>query len=308
MSISGERPAPAVLVVGSLNADYTVALPHLPAPGETLLGGDLSVLPGGKGANQAVAAARAGGRVSLCGAVGQDAGGALLRAALTGAGVNLTQLQTLKVPTGAALISVARGGENTIAVAPGANARVTAAHLPGLSGYAWLLLQQELPPAVTLAAARAARRAGVRVALNAAPARATQPALLRLTDLLLVNAGECAALAARLGYTGPDLRRQMRTLVTAGPATVCVTRGRRGSLTLHAGRWWPQPAHRVRARDTTGAGDTFAGVLVARLAVGETLPVALRAASVGAALACRVPGAQAGMPLWSEIERELIPD
>ncbi|ALW89367.1 ribokinase [Deinococcus actinosclerus] len=293
-----------VLVVGSVNADLTVRTARIPAPGETVLGGDAVTSPGGKGANQAVAAALAGAPVALIGAVGQDTFRDVALRGLQGAGVNLGGLLTLDAPTGLALITVSAQGENAITVASGANAHLTPAHLPeDLGGVSHLLLQQELPPEVTLHAARQARAAGVPVLLNAAPTRDLPADLLGQVTHLIVNEHELTALRP----DGGTLERQAASILARGPQAVTVTLGAQGSLTVTAQGTHRLAAHPVQATDTTGAGDTFCGVLAARLAAGDPLPAALRAAGVAGALACTRPGAQDAMPRWAEVQAVLAP-
>ncbi|GGR78526.1 ribokinase [Deinococcus sedimenti] len=289
-----------VLVVGSVNADLTVRTPRIPAPGETVLGGDAITSPGGKGANQAVAAALAGAPVALTGAVGPDAFRDVALRGLQEAGVNLDHLRTLPgTPTGLALITVAAQGENAITVASGANAHVTPDHLPtDLTGVTQLLLQQELPPHVTLHAARTAQAAGIPVLLNAAPTRDLPGELLRCVTHLIVNEHELAALRPE----GTNLERQAHSLLDRGLQAVTVTLGAQGSLTVTRSGTHRLTAHPVQPVDTTGAGDTFCGVLAARLSLGDPLPTALRAAGVAAGLACTRPGAQDAMPSWPDIQ------
>ncbi|WP_019585848.1 ribokinase [Deinococcus apachensis] len=295
-----------VLVVGSVNADVTVRASRIPAPGETVLGEEARVSPGGKGANQAVAAALAGISVSLCGAVGQDSFREVALSGLTHAGVNLSHLHDLGAPTGLALITVSPDGENAITVASGANAHVLPAHLPAdLRGFTHLLLQNELPPEVTREAARRAHNAGLTVLHNAAPAREPGPELLARTHHLIVNEHELAVFLG--GADGQDVEAQARTLLARGPQAITVTLGSRGSLTVTEENTYRLPAYPVTPVDTTGAGDTFCGVLVAWLASGQALPEALHAAGVAAALACTRPGAQDAMPNRAEIEEYLHP-
>ncbi|PTA67793.1 ribokinase [Deinococcus arcticus] len=292
-----------VLVVGSLNVDLTVAAPRIPAPGETVLGSELHVSPGGKGANQALAAARAGAAVALVGAVGQDTFAPQALQLLRAAGVKLDSVRAASGPTGVALITVAAGGENAITVAGGANAGVTPGDLPAdLGPHTHLLLQQELPPAVTLAAAQRARAAGRQVLLNAAPSRDTAPELLACTHHLIVNEHELAALAGAGAGGGAEVAGQARALLARGPEAVTVTLGARGSVTVTARATHALPAHPVTVADTTGAGDTFCGVLAARLSRGDSLSQALHWAGVAAALTCTRRGAQAAMPLWAEVQ------
>lgn len=293
----------SILVVGSVNADVTVQAPHIPAPGETVLGRDACVSPGGKGANQAVAAALAGARVTFCGAIGDDPFRLPALLGLTRAGVDLDGLHTLPAPTGLALITVARGGENAITVASGANAHLTPAHLPpDLRAFTHLLLQNELPPEVTREAARRARAAGLAVLHNAAPAREPDSELLALTTHLIVNEHELGVFFP--GEVG-ELEAQARLLLSRGPGAVTVTLGARGSLTVTPEVTHRLPAYPVTPVDTTGAGDTFCGVLAAGLSQGENLAQALHAAGVAAALACTRPGAQDAMPDRAELRAAL---
>lgn len=292
-----------VLIVGSLNTDILVRVRCAPGPGETVLGGDAHLSPGGKGANQAVAAARAGASVSFCGAVGRDSFAPVPRQALSAAGVDLTHLRELDVPSGVALITISDDGENSITVASGANARLMPEHLPAdFSGVTHLLMQQEIPPETVLVAAERARQVGAQVLLNAAPARELAAELWPLLDLLIVNEHELAQLAG--GLEGQE-EAAARSLLARGVGAVIVTLGGRGSLAVTPTQVLKQPAHKVEVLDTTGAGDTFCGVLTAWLAGGAELNDALQAANVAGALACTKLGAQAAMPTMAEIEAAL---
>ncbi len=284
------RPGP-VLVVGSYNRDLVVTLRAAPRAGETVLGEALVASHGGKGSNQAVAAARLGAAVRFVGRAGADAAGAAARALWAAEGIDARVAAAPEgVPTGTAVVLVEASGENRIVVVSGANASLDAAAVrawadaPG--DVAVVLGQLEVPAAATLEAFRMAPSGALRV-LNAAPAPGAVPdALLGATDLLLVNAGEAGA----LGGAG--------TLVARWPGlTVVVTLGAEGARCLRAGTPTldvPSPA--VRVVDTTGAGDAFAGALVARLAAGAALPEALRYAAVAGALACTAPGAVPSLP------------
>ncbi len=293
----------SVLVVGSANTDILVRAKHAPQPGETVLGGDAQVLPGGKGANQAVAAARAGAEVAFCGALGRDTFAPVVRRALTEAGIDLHYLRELDVPSGVALITISEGGENSITVASGANSRLSAADLPSdWSGITHLLTQQEIPGAAVMAAAQRARAAGAQVLLNAAPTRDLPAELWPLLDVLIVNEHELAQLSS-----GPQLQEETaaRALLERGVGTVIVTLGARGALAVSGDQVIRQAAHSVQVVDTTGAGDTFCGVLTTWLSDGAGMPEALRAASVAGALACTRLGAQEAMPSRAEIEAAL---
>ena len=286
----------SVLVAGSANLDFVVQVPHVPAPGETVLGRALQTFPGGKGANQAVACARAGAaQTRMLLALGTDAQAAPIEESLRAAGVVGHIVRSDTEPTGTAFISLADNAENSIIVASGANATLVAAHLPSLQGVSHLLLQLEIPVATVAAFARSARLARTAVVLNAAPALALPPGLLADVDLLIVNEGELAAIAGQAGSVAEQLAR------IAVP-TVIVTLGARGCFARNAGAWLLQGAFPVKAVDTTAAGDTFCGALVAALSLGDALPAALRRASAAAALACTRLGAQPSIPARPEVD------
>jgi len=291
-----------ILVAGSANLDFVVRVPHVPAPGETVLGGDTVLAPGGKGANQAVAAARAGGDVAFLGAVGRDDFARPLLESLQASGVRTHLVRHVPAPTGAAYISVADGGENAITVAPGANAHLAPQDLPDLAGVTHLVLQLETPLDTVRAYARAARTAGVAVVLNAAPARSLPDDLLASVDVLIVNEGELARLA---GVTG-DVHVLASHVRTRGSRVIVVTLGSRGSYALTHDGAVRLPAYSVQVVDTTGAGDTFVGVLTACLSRSDSVADALRAANAAAALACTRPGAQPSMPTLEEIRHLLV--
>jgi ribokinase len=284
-----------IAVLGALNLDLVAHLPRLPRPGETVLGHSLARHAGGKGGNQAVAAARLGAPVRFYGAVGQDAEGEELIAGLAREGIDTRQVLRVARPTGCALVQVADDGENCIAVLPGAN------DLAPQPPPAWpqelvrLMLQLELPLPTVMAWAAAAAQAGVPVLLNAAPATALPAELLRGLDCLLVNEPEGRAL----------IEGDIAALATLGPRRVIVTLGARGALAWAEGRRLQQLPHDVWMTDSTGAGDTFAGALAAALWQGRPFDEALRRAGVAAALACTRRGARVGMPTELELEAAL---
>ncbi|TGB14036.1 ribokinase [Streptomyces sp. MZ04] len=291
-----------IAVLGSTNMDLIAYVAKAPQRGETVTGREFRTLPGGKGANQAVAAARAGAdNVSMIGAVGADAFGTQLRSTLEHSGVDTDLLRTVDTAaTGTAHIVVDDEGGNAIIVIPGANGTLTAL-APGDEGLIasadTLLLQLEIPVEGVLAAAQAARRHGVRTILTPAPAQPLPPELLAATDLLVPNEHEAAALT---GITEP--RAAAKALLAQVPEVV-VTLGARGSLYAARGA---EPvlveAPQVTAVDTTGAGDTFVGTLAVALAEGRSVPKALAWASTAAALSVQRPGAAASMPYRSEID------
>lgn len=292
--MTGTTPGGRVLVAGSANVDFVVRAPHIPAPGETVLGGDLSVVPGGKGANQAVASARAGGaETAMLVALGDDPSAGVLEESLRAAGVDLHLVRATR-PTGAALITVSDGAENAITVAQGANGELAPEHLPSLDGVSWLLLQLETPLATVIAYARAARVAGVGVMLNAAPAQPLPAELLALIDVLVVNEEELAAIVGKQGSIAERIAR-------TGVATTVVTLGERGCCAADHGVLIFQPAFAVAATDTTAAGDTFCGVLGAALASGTDLLGALHRAAAAAALSATRAGAQTSIPTAAEV-------
>ena len=281
---------PMVLVAGSANVDFVVRVPHIPAPGETVLGGAFQTFAGGKGANQAVACARAGGvSTHMLLALGRDAFAAPIEASLQSAGVTMHTVRPEGVATGSAFICVDDHAENAITVAPGANACLTAADLPMLQGFSHLLMQLEIPLDAVLAYALAAKAAGLRVMLNAAPAQALPPGLLAAVDVLVVNEGELRTLSGIQGSVA-------ECLAQLPCPTVVVTLGARGCVAREGGAYFLQPGFAVQAVDTTGAGDTFCGALVAALSQAMPLSKALRRASAAAALACTQMGAQNSVP------------
>jgi ribokinase len=288
-----------VLVAGSANLDFVVRAAHVPAPGQTILGRDMATFPGGKGANQAVAAARAGGasaRMLL--ALGNDAFAAPIEASLNAAGVRMEIIRVPGEATGVAFVCLADSAENAITVAPGANAMLQAEHLPPLAGVSHLLLQLETPLPVVRAWAEAAHDAGVTVVLNAAPAAQLPAGFLDAVDILIVNEGELELLAGQDGSVDDRMRH-------LGVSRVVVTLGALGCRALVHGDVIVQPGFAVDAIDTTGAGDTFCGTLAAALSHSLAFDAALLRATAASALACTRLGAQAGIPTHDEVDRFL---
>lgn len=295
----------AIDALGSVNVDLIARVERLPAPGETVAGGPLAVALGGKGANQAIAAARAGGRVSFWGAEGRLSFGLDPRAEIAAAGVDVGGLATAEGPTGSALIAVDAAGENSIVVSPGANAAAPGLiDLAALSG-AWLLAQLELDPDFVLAAFRAAQARGAATVLNAAPAVEVPEGLLAATDILIVNETELARYSG-LPVPGDAGEAEIAAAVAAlglgAGATVVVTLGRRGALTFHGETRIRTAARPAEAVDTTGAGDCFCGALVARLAEGAAMETALDFAAAAAGISVTRPGAAPSSPTRAEID------
>ncbi|WP_394790055.1 ribokinase [Rhodoferax sp.] len=285
-----------IFVAGSANLDFVVRASHIPAPGETVLGRGFQTFPGGKGANQAIACARAGGApTQMLLALGDDAYAQPLEASLKDAGVVAHVLRTADQSTGTAFICVSDDAENAITVAPGANLALQAQHLPPLAGCSHLLLQLETPIEAVTAYAHAAKTQGVQVVLNAAPAQVLPKALLDAVDVLVVNEGELASVAQHQGSVAECLARlDVRCIV--------VTLGHRGCCARMDGEILLQAAFPVTPVDTTAAGDSFCGALTAALSQGHSLALALQYGSAAGALACTRPGAQSSIPTHAEVQ------
>lgn len=293
-----------IIVFGSLNVDLVTPVERLPGPGETIIGPGYALHPGGKGANQALAARRAGAAVTLVGAVGHDAFAGIALDLLAKDGVELSHVARVEAPTGAAFIAVDADGANQIVVAAGANALAKADAVAGLKPGEGdlLLLQREVPEAEALRAARAMRSGGGRVILNLAPAGAPAPDLLALTDILIVNEHEALILSRSLGWaeTDPDAIAQ-RTDSERGIACI-VTLGAAGAVGWHGGVRRRLEAPAVDAVDTVAAGDSFVGAFAAALQAGFGFSGALQRGLAAGSLACTVAGAQPSVPRREAIE------
>jgi ribokinase len=286
-----------IMVFGSINVDVVVPVPYLPRPGETVLGGDYLLLPGGKGANQAIAARRAGADVVMAGAVGRDAFAAVALDPLRDAEIDTRFVRAVDAPTGCAAIMVAAGGENIIAVASGANVAVRHDQVPDtlLAPGMILVVQMEVPYVETAAMIHRFKGRGGRVLLNLAPSRAIEPSLLSEIDLVVANQDEAATLGRDMAGIGKTLGQGLVVTRGALGATAYLAGG--GELTI--------PALPVEALDTTGAGDTFVGVLAAALDLGASLEIGLWRASAAAGLSCQARGAQSAMPDAAAIDDAL---
>ncbi|WP_405674741.1 ribokinase [Streptomyces sp. NBC_01511] len=287
-------------VLGSANMDLIAFVPKAPLRGETVTGREFRTVPGGKGANQAIAAARAGGTVAVIGAVGDDDFGKRMRRTLADASVDTTGLRTVPGPSGTAHIVVDDDGGNAIVVVPGANGTLTALATGDeerIAASDALLLQLELPMEGVLAGARAARTHGVRTVLTPAPVQPLPAELLSLTDLLVPNEHEAAAL------TGTADPYEAARLLLARVPEVLITLGARGSLyATRDAAPVTVPALPVTAVDTTAAGDTFVGALTVAYGLGRPMPQAMAWASAASALAVQRPGASSSMPTRTEID------
>jgi ribokinase len=300
--VSGD---PEVFVVGSVNADLVVEVPRRPGPGETVSGTDLATLPGGKGANQAVAAARLGGRVAMLGRVGRDSAGEVVAAALSHAGVDTADIEALAgVPTGVALITLTPDGENSIVVSPGANGRLAPGDVDAvrerLARAAVLTLQLEIPMETVVRAVAVGAEVGSRIVLNLAPPRRPPDAVLRKLDPLVVNEHEAAAL---LGAVSPGSGEEVaRRLCDLGPRSAVVTLGAAGAAFAGSGASGVARAPRVSVVDTTGAGDAFVGALSLALARGHDLQAACRYGVGAGSWAVQGKGAQTSFPDADQLE------
>jgi ribokinase len=294
-----------IIVFGSINLDLIFPLPALPGPGQTVLGPDLRVEPGGKGANQAIAAARDGAAVGFAGAVGRDDFAAPALGLLRAAGIDLSRLARVAASTGVAAIAVDPAGRNQIAVAAGANIRARAAQVEdeALGPGTTLLLQMECDPDETAALIHRARARGARILLNLAPPGPLAAEILAALDLLLVNEDEAAWLAARLG-TAADAA----SLAARLGIGVVRTLGAAGAEAARGIELIRLPARPVEVVDTTAAGDCLAGVLAAALDRGAALPAALARAIAAAGICCTRAGSQGSLPMARETDAALAAD
>jgi ribokinase len=301
-------PRGKIVVIGSANVDLYIQTERLPGPGETVLGGGFQMSPGGKGANQAVAAARAGSQVFFVGNVGDDAFGrnTIENLAKERVAIDYVSLDR-HAPTGIAMIIIEKGGQNMIAVAAGANMTLSTAQVEkarqDIRDAGFVLLQLEIPLPVVEYAINVAWREGVPVMLNAAPARegALTREILSKLDTLIVNEFEAQLYSGVKVDNDVDADKAARALQAMGAKRVVVTMGAKGALAVATEAVYV-PARRVEAVDTVGAGDAFCGALVTALAEGEDFAAAAKFASAAAALACTKVGAQSSLPERVDIE------
>jgi ribokinase len=299
-----------VVVVGSLNMDLVVEVPTIPEPGETVLGDNFATFPGGKGANQAVAAARLGAKVSLIGRVGADSFGDQLLDNARAEGVDVTGVGVdPDAATGVAMISVDKSGQNSIAVASGANFRLTADHVQR----AWdrlvqvdvLVMPLEIPLETVIVAAELAKKSGARVVLNPAPARSLPGRLLSLVDVIVPNEPEAAQLTGKSVHNHTEAKVAASSLLDSGVGSVVLTLGARGALILDGRQdtsteYYLAP-HHVEVVDTTAAGDAFVAALAVALGEHKSLQEAAAFANAAGALTVTKSGAQPSLPLRAEV-------
>lgn len=285
-----------VIVLGSINVDIVSRVEALPLPGETVSGGPLEVLLGGKGANQAVAAARSGAETRMLGCVGEQSFGLPLHDMMQGYGVDMSGVTTLQGPSGAALIGVDAQAENSIVVSPGANGRAAEASFPAPTKDQHVLAQLELPADVVTNYFRRAKSVGTTTILNTAPALPISDELFDLSDILILNETELTTYAGKgePALQATKLRRRDDQIIIA-------TLGANGLTALIGDETRTLPAQRVKAVDTTGAGDCFCGALVACLSAGQPVWDALAYAQAAAAISVTRPGAAQSMPTYDEV-------
>jgi ribokinase len=302
-----------ILIVGSLNMDIVVRSPRIPKPGETILGSEMHMIPGGKGANQAVAAARLGARATMVGRLGQDAFAKPLLENLEASQIDHTYVISDSVSTtGVALIVVDDIGENSIVVASGSNMRLSPADIDNaeaaFKGAKVVLLQLENPKETVLRAAELARAHSVRVILNPAPAQTLPKALLALVDVLIPNETETAQLTGMPVSNLEDLKEAAAALLVKGVGAVILTLGDQGALLTRESDTILVPAYKVNVIDTTAAGDAFVGGFSVAFAEGKPMEEAVRWGNAAGALAATKLGAQTSLPGRPEVEALLATD
>jgi ribokinase len=293
-----------ITVFGSINVDLVCRVARSPHPGETVRGSDYALIPGGKGANQALAARRAGASVRLIGTIGDDDIGKVALSELAPAGTDLSGVTRRHGTTGVAIITVDEAGENTIVLSPGANAATRAEQVPAgsIGPGDTLLLQMEVPLAENLKVARGAAAAGARVVLSVAPFLALAPDDVAAISILIVNQHEAADFARSLALASEGPEATVAALSARLGRTVIATLGPDGAIAAASDGIVRVPAIPVKPVDTTGAGDTFAGVLAAYLDEGADMRAAMARAAVAGSLACTKHGAQPSFPMRAEIE------
>lgn len=298
-----------ITVFGSINMDLIATTARLPKPGETVEGNGFSTAAGGKGANQALAATRAGASVRMAGAVGSDSFAKDALALMRAAGTDLSAVKTADLPTGTAHILVGGDGENMIVVVAGANGTMTDADaratVAALSPTDTLVLQLEIPTGAVETALTEARARKIRSIINIAPLTEHAAALGRMAAIVVANETEFERLAGRDRLSSEERELAMRTLVEETGQTVIVTLGADGVIALHEGAFYRAKGLVIEPVDTVGAGDTFCGYLAAGLDAGLAFEEALSRAAIAGSLACLKPGAQPAIPLASEVDAAL---
>lgn len=295
-----------IVVVGSLNLDYVTRVERHPKAGQTVLGSDLELHPGGKGANQAVAAARAGAQVRMLGCLGSDMAASLLLGSLEREGIDTSYLQKLEVASGSAFITLDAKGQNTIVVSSGANAKLRPSDLRGqtFQDAKLVLLQLETPLETVLAAAKLGRAAGARVVLNLAPAQALEPSQLHDITTLVLNESEAGVLLGRAPQNIKEALLEVQSLRELVPEAI-ITLGAKGAVYANSAGAGHVPSYPIKMIDSTAAGDAFIGAFAAALSDNAPLEQAVRRAVAAGALACTRLGAQPSLPYELDIDTML---
>jgi len=302
-----------ILVIGSLNADLVVRAPHFPQPGETISGGDLQIIPGGKGANQAVAAARQGASVAMLGRVGSDSFGPFLLDSLKSNSVDITHVHADDSATGTAIIVVDANGQNSIVLSAGANGKVSPADVDNATSLrpSLILLQLEIPIPTVLHAAQYARKNNIRVILNPAPAKSLPDELISLIDFIIPNETELSLLTGIEVKDIPSAEKAAKVLLDRGAKNVIVTLGEKGALLVSGNQTTQVTAYKVYVVDTTAAGDAFIGGFASALLESDDMRQqasslqiieAVKYANACGALAATKFGAQPSLPTKEETE------
>ncbi len=292
-----------IVVVGSLNLDYVTRVTRHPKPGETVLGSDLELHPGGKGANQAVAAARAGAKVRMVGNVGSDMAGNILQGNLEREGIDISNLQTIEGSSGSAFIALNTQGQNTIVVSPGANGKLRPSdlHTSSFTNTKVLLLQLEIPLETSLKAAQLGQNAGARVILNLAPAQALEPKQLQDITTLVLNENEAGILLGRVPQNTKEALLEIQALLELVPEAI-ITLGANGAVYGNDQGSGHVPSFPIKVVDSTAAGDAFIGAVATALANNATLEQAVQRGVAAGALACTQIGAQPSLPFEQDID------
>ena len=298
-----------ITVFGSINMDLVATAKRLPKPGETVTGETFSTAAGGKGANQALAARRAGATVKMAGAAGDDTFAAPALTLLRDAGTDLSLVKTTPGPTGTAVILIGEGGENMISVIPAANGEVSASDaakaLAEMSAGDILMLQFEIPAPAIEAALTAAKAKRVTTVINTAPLTADGPRLAGLADIVIANETEFELLVGKNGLSASERENELKTLHDRTGQTLIVTLGADGVIAMRNGKVFRASGLKIEPVDTVGAGDTFCGYLAASLDQGMDFEKALKRAAVAGSLACTRAGAQPSIPLAAEVDAAL---
>jgi ribokinase len=298
-----------ITVLGSINMDLIATVSRLPKPGETVTGSNFVTAPGGKGANQALAARRAGAEVAMAGACGEDEFAVPALTYLRYDGVSLDRVRSASTATGVALIFVGGDGENVIAIVPGANATVTAddakAAVAAMSRNDILMLQMEIPPAAIEAGLQAAKEKGVTTVVNIAPITPDARRLAQLATIVIANETEFELFAGRNGLSDEAREAEMLRINKEHRQTIIVTLGADGVVAAREGKIVRAKGLEIEPVDTVGAGDTFCGYLAAGLDHGLKFETALRRAAVAGSLACMKPGAQPSIPIVGDVEARM---